>query len=65
MFARREDAIAHYNIRSLAVNTSGDFLAGVCSQLTQRFALLQRPEAHHRGQAAIQRKVRGHQMAGR
>jgi hypothetical protein len=38
-FARREDAIAHYNVRSLAINTSRDFLATVCAQLIERFAL--------------------------
>jgi hypothetical protein len=38
-FARREDAIAHYNIRSLAINTAPDFLTSICTQLIDRFAL--------------------------
>jgi TIR domain len=38
-FARREDAIAHYNIRSLAITTASQFLTSVCSQLIERFAL--------------------------
>ncbi|MDP9219149.1 MAG: toll/interleukin-1 receptor domain-containing protein [Actinomycetota bacterium] len=40
-FARREDVIAHYNIRSLGITTANDFLTSVYSQLIERFALTQ------------------------
>jgi hypothetical protein len=38
-FARREDAITHYNIRSLGITTTNQFLTSVCSQIIERFAL--------------------------
>ncbi len=38
-FARREDAIAHYNIRSLGITSASQFLTSVCSQLIERFSL--------------------------
>jgi hypothetical protein len=40
-FARREDVIAHYNIRSLGITTANDFLTSVHAQLIERFALTQ------------------------